>query len=132
MRGWQRKPLLPLLAVLAGCVQAPAHREAGTHALLFSWTPIISINGEAPEDAYRNLILPGDYRLQVLYRSYRRDYLCDFEFSAVGGRSYEVVDHSNEEPLVLYRSVRANGAWVERRDPVMPRCESFPAGEFQP
>ena len=122
----------PLLALLAGCVQQPAHRGEGTHALLSSWTPVVSINGEAPEDAYRNLILPGEYTLQVLYRTYRHDYLCHFEFTAVAGRSYEVVDHSNPEPLVLYRSVRANGAWVERREPVVPVCETLPRDAVQP
>ncbi len=129
---WRKGTLLLLTALLAGCVQQPAHREEGTHALLFSWTPIVSINGEKPEDAYRNLILPGDYRLEVLYRTYRRDFLCHFEFTAEGGRSYEVVDHTNPEPLVLYRSVRANGAWVERLDPVLPRCDALPRDSVQP
>lgn len=128
-----RLACLPLiLCLLAGCVEHPPHREEGTHALLFSWTPILSVNGQPPEDAYRSLLLPGDYRLEVLYRSYRQDYQCRFELRAEAGRTYEVVDHSNDQPLVLYRYVRANSAWVERRDPVMPRCEPIPREASQP
>ena len=83
---------------------------------------ILSVNGDTPDDGYKVTLLPGVYQLQVLYKTYRKDYLCHFDFEAVGGRSYEIVDHSNPEPLILYRWKRANGAWAERLDPVVPHC----------
>ena len=87
---------------------------------------ILSVNGEVPDDGYKVVLPPGIHQLHVLYETYQRDYLCHFELKAVGGRSYEIVDHSNPEPLVLYRWERANGAWNERLDPVSPHCEERP------
>lgn len=111
-----------IFTMLTGCISKPAHREAGTHALVRSWMPIQEVNGDVPDDPYRLLLLPGDYVLQVQYNTYRKTFLCDFRFEARAGYSYDIVDHSNEQPLVLYRWVRANGAWAERRDAVDPDC----------
>ena len=117
-----------LLAVcllsLAGCIQQPAHQAEGLYASLRSWMQILSVNDQPPADPYQLQLEPGEYQLQVLYRTYRQDYLCHFTFVAVGGASYEIVDHSNPQPLVLYRWERANSAWAERHDPVTPSCES--------
>lgn len=112
--------------MLTACVEHPEHRAERTHAQLRSWMEILSVNGETPENGYQVTLLPGIYQLEVLYRTYRKDYLCYFEFEAVGGLSYEIVDHSNPEPLILYRWQRANSAWAERLDPVLPRCEERP------
>jgi hypothetical protein len=118
----QRFGLILLALLLSACVEHPQHRAEGTQAQLRSWMEILSVNGETPDDGYEVTLLPGVYQLEVLYKTYRKDYLCHFDFEAVGGRSYEVVDHSNTEPLILYRWKRANGAWAERLDPVVPRC----------
>lgn len=118
--------LVLLALLLNACVEHPQHQAQGTHAQLRSWMEILSVNGETPEDGYEVSLLPGTYQLDVLYKTYRKNYLCHFEFEAVGGRSYEVVDHSNPEPLILYRWQRANSAWSERLDPVLPRCEVRP------
>lgn len=113
-------------ALLAGCVEQPAHREAGEKAELRSWMKILDIDGSAPDDPYRLILAPGQHRMNVLYETYQHAYLCHFVFHAQGGYSYEVVDHSNREPLVMYRWTRANGAWAERSEPLMPRCERTP------
>lgn len=84
---------------------------------------ILELDGSAPENPYRLLLAPGQHTINVLYKTYQYDYLCHFEFHAAGGQSYEIVDHSNPQPLVMYRWVRANGAWAERLDPVAPLCE---------
>lgn len=126
MMKYIRYPSLLLLLLLTACVEHPQHRAEGTQAQLRSWMEILSVNGEAPADNYKLTLDPGSYQLEVLYETYRQDYLCHFEFTAVGGYSYEIVDHSNTQPLVLYRWERANGAWAERLDPVLPRCEARP------
>lgn len=118
--------LFILTLLLNACVEQPQHRADGTYAQLRSWMEILSVNGEIPEDGYEISLLPGIYQLEVLYKTYRKDYLCHFKFAAVEGRSYEIVDHSNPEPLILYRWQRANSAWSERLDPVLPRCEERP------
>lgn len=118
--------LILLALLLNACVEHPQHRAEGTQAQLRSWMEILSVNGEVPDDGYKVVLVPGIYQLDVLYETYHTDHLCHFEFEAVGGRSYEIVDHSNLEPLVLYRWERANGAWAERLDPVFPRCEERP------
>ncbi|MEP1471598.1 MAG: hypothetical protein ABJK25_11545 [Halieaceae bacterium] len=118
--------MLPVLSLLA-CVEQPAHQEAGERAQLRSWMKIISIDGVAPEDPYLLMLEPGQHRMEVLYQTYRQDYLCLFQFEVAGGSSYEVVDHSNLQPLVLYRWVRANVVWAERLDPVFPDCEATAA-----
>ncbi|QFU76241.1 hypothetical protein EY643_11535 [Halioglobus maricola] len=112
-----------LVALLNACVEHPRHHAEGTQAQLRSWMEILSVNGDTPDDRYNLTLIPGTYHLEVAYKTYRQDYLCHFEFEAVGGRSYEIVDHSNPEPLILYRWQRANGAWSERLDPVLPHCE---------
>jgi hypothetical protein len=111
-----------LALLLNACVEHPQLPPDGSQAQLRSWMEILSVNGETPDDGYEVTLLPGVYQLEILYKTYRKDYLCDFDFEAVGGRSYEIVDHSNPEPLILYRWKRANGAWAERLDPVVPQC----------
>ena len=105
--------LFLLALLLNACVEHPQLQVEGTQAQLRSWMEILSVNGEAPDDGYEVVLLPGIYQLEVLYETYRRDHLCHFEFEAVGGRSYEIVDHSNPEPLVLYRWERVHRAWAE-------------------
>ena len=112
--------------LLAACVEHPAHRDAGEQAQLRSWMKILDLDDSVPDDPYRVMLAPGQHRMKVLYETYQHNYLCHFEFQTIGGYSYEVVDHSNPEPLVLYRWVRANGAWARRLDPVMPKCEQVP------
>ena len=109
--------------MLSACIATPQHRIESTHAQLRSWMEILSVNGETPDNGYKLSLLPGVYQLEVSYKTYQQDYLCHFEFEAVAGRSYEIVDHSNPEPLILYRWQRANSLWAERLDPVLPRCE---------
>ena len=118
----QRGTLLLFALLLSGCVTQPEHQSEGDYAKLKSWMEILTINGESPKDPYEARLLPGIYHLKVLYKTYRKDYLCYFEFEAVAGRSYEIVDHSNTEPLVLYRWRRVNGLWAERTDPIKPDC----------
>ena len=115
--------LMLLSLVLSACIATPQHRIEGTHAQLRSWMEILSVNGETPDNGYKLSLLPGIYQLQVSYKTYQQDYLCHFEFEALGGRSYEIVDHSNPDPLILYRWRRANSLWAERLDPVLPSCE---------
>ena len=122
----RRLVLFILTLLLNACVEHPQHHAEGMQAQLRSWMEILSVNGETPEDGDEVSLLPGIYQLEVLYKTYRKDYLCHFEFEAAGGRSYEVVDHSNPEPLILYRWHRANSAWSERLDPVLPRCVERP------
>ena len=119
----KRMALVLAALALSACVEHHSHREGASQALVRSWMKILSVNGTAPEDPYLVMLSPGPQQMDVLYRTYRQDYLCHFEFDAVAGYSYDVVDHSNPQPLVLYRWVRANGAWAERLDPVLPVCE---------
>jgi hypothetical protein len=109
--------------LLSACVEHHPHREEANQALVRSWMKILSVNGSAPEDPYVVMLSPGPQQMDVLFQTYREEYLCRFEFEAVAGYSYDVVDHSNPQPLVLYRWVRVNGAWAERLDPVLPVCE---------
>ncbi|MEH6586281.1 MAG: hypothetical protein V7720_06965 [Halioglobus sp.] len=118
--------LFLLTLVLSACIATPEHRTEGTHAQLRSWMEILSVNGEDPDNGYELILLPGIYQLEVLHRTYRQDYLCHFEFEALAGRSYEIVDHSNPEPLILYRWRRANSVWAERLESILPRCEQRP------
>ena len=108
---------------MIGCVAHPEHRAGSDYAKLKSWMEILSVNAETPDDPYEVSLIPGVYHLEVLYRTYRRDFVCRFEFEAVAGRSYEIVDHSNNEPLALYRWRRVNRFWAERTDPVEPVCD---------
>ena len=121
-----RVVIILLLVLGAGCVQHHAHRAAGEEAQLRSWMRILEVDGAPPEDPFLVMLPPGRHQALAVYPTVRNDYLCRFEFDVVGGASYEIVDHSNPEPLVLYRWVRANGVWAERLDPVHPTCESRP------
>ena len=118
--------LLLTSVLLSACIDQPPHREQGTHAWLRSWFEVVSVNGQAPEDGYQLMLLPGQHELTALLETYRVNYLCHFQFEAVAGATYEIVDHSNPKPLVLYRWERANGAWAERLDPIEPSCEARP------
>ena len=108
---------------LVSCVEHPLHRHDGSQALLDSLVPVIELDGQAPKNAYRLMLDPGPHTFQVKVEMYLRTYHCVFEFEAVAGEAYEIVDHSNAEPVVLYRWVRTNRFWAERVDPVRPVCE---------
>ncbi len=122
----RRALILILLLTLAACVGQPVHEAAGEQARLRSWMEVRSVNGEAPADPFLLMLAPGDYELEVVYRTFTNDYLCRFRFEAAAGSSYEIVDHSNPQPLVLYRVRVANPLWTERRDPIEPVCEAQP------
>jgi len=118
--------LVPLVCMLAACIQQPAHRDQGTYARVRTWHPVLSVDGQPPEDAYALELSPGVHEFEVLYETFRMNHLCRFELEAIGGYSYDVVDHSNPQPLVLYRWKRANGAWAERLNPQAPsKCEEI-------
>jgi hypothetical protein len=116
-----------MLALPGACIQQPAHKAQGSHASLRTWHEIASVDGQTPEDDYELMLLPGPHEIEVLYETYKMNYLCRFQFEAVAGYSYDIVDHSNPEPLVLYRWKRANGLWAERLDPLAPvECVATP------
>jgi len=108
--------------LLQGCVQPYLERADNERALLMTSQRVLLVDGVTPDDPYRISLSPGRHVLQVQYRTYREQFDCRFELDAIGGRVYEIVDHSNPEPLVLYRWTRSNGLWAERRDPLRPVC----------
>jgi hypothetical protein len=118
--------VLALVLAVPGCVQQPGHKAEGTHARLKSWIAIVAVNGAPPEDPYLLMLPAGRYEVEALYRTYSKDYRCQFHFDAAGGQSYEIIEQSNPQPLVLYRWVRANSLWARRLDPVEPQCEIIP------
>ncbi len=109
---------------ISACVEQPVHEADATHARLKSSTAMAAINGQIPSNPYLLMLPAGDYVLEVPYRTYRKTYHCRFQFTARGGHSYEIVEHSNPQPLVLYRWARANALWAKRVDPVNPECEA--------
>jgi hypothetical protein len=114
------------VVLLAGCIQPQAREPLPNYAALRTWHEIVSIDGETPDERYSATLSPGAHTLQIRLPTYRYDYLCRFEFEALAGRNYEIVDHSNPEPLILYRWRRANGLWAERLDPVLPtNCDKL-------
>ncbi len=119
--------LLLALTLLQGCVQPYLARSDSDRALLLTSQRILQLDGEAPEDPYRLELPPGRHVVHVQYRTYSTHFNCRFEWDAVSGRVYEIVDHSSPEPLVLYRWSRANGLWAERSEPMSPVCESSSA-----
>jgi hypothetical protein len=113
-----------LALLVSGCVQHPAHKEAGTQARVKSWHRIVSVNEVAPQDPFRVYLEPGQHSMLVAGKTLQVRYLCLFEFAAVAGQSYEIVDQSNPLPLVLFRWKRQNALWAWRLDPVYPvNCE---------
>lgn len=112
------------MLLMVGCIQQPVHKEEGERAYLRSWSRILLVNGQPPADSFRVELPPGRQVLEVLHETYRENIYCRFEFEARVGESYEIVDHTNPEPLVLYRWKRANRLWAERLYPQLPEsCE---------
>ncbi|SET19849.1 hypothetical protein [Thalassotalea agarivorans] len=79
----------------------------------------ISINNEAI-NGHDATLSPGSYTIKVQYRTLLRDYICTFEFDAIGGNYYEIVDYMNEQPITLYRLEQTTAVWSNRFDPISP------------
>ena len=104
---------------LSACVQAPVFKEEG-YAFIRSNYPIVSVNGEEVEPAYRLDIEAGENTMVIVYNTYQNNYYCTFSWTALAGTVYEVTDQDNRYPLTLYRWVRTNSLWASRLDPVDP------------
>jgi hypothetical protein len=107
-------------------VQKPVF-EAENRSLVRSSHPVVSVNGEQTEPLYRMAIEAGDNTMVVVYKTYRNDYDCTFNWEASANTVYEVVSQGNLYPLTLFRWVRTNSLWASRLDPVDPvQCVARP------
>jgi hypothetical protein len=104
---------------LGACVQAPVFK-GDDYAFFRSNYPVVSINGEEIEPAYRLDIPAGENTLIIIYHTYRFDYHCNFTWRAVAETAYEVTDQYNKYPLTLYRWAKTNNLWASRLDPIDP------------
>ena len=105
--------------LLSSCVQTPAFKGED-YALIMSNYPIVNINDDEIEGTYTLDLEAGENTLVIVYNTYRYDYFCTFSWTATAGTAYEVTDQENQYPLTLYRWVRTNGLWANRRDPLDP------------
>lgn len=105
--------------LLGSCVQLPTFKGEN-YAVITSNYPIVSVNGVDVEDTYELDIDKGENTLVIVYHTYMKDYICTFTWDVAAGTAYEVTDQENKYPLTLYRWVRTNGLWANRRDPVDP------------
>ena len=105
--------------VLTACVQAPVFKSED-HAVLRSSHPIVDLNGEKVQPSYRLDIPAGNTKAVIVFRTYRYDYYCTFEWTAMPKTAYEVTDQEDKYPLTLYRWVRSNALWASRLDPIDP------------
>lgn len=109
---------------LGGCVQAPIFK-GDDYAHITSNYPIVKVNGVEIEKTYDLDLEAGNNALVIVYNTYNYDYFCTFSWKAEAGTAYEVTDQENKYPLTLYRWVRTNGLWANRRDPADPlNCTS--------
>jgi len=114
---------------LGGCVQVPAFK-GDDYAFITSNYPIVKVNGAEIEKTYDLDLEAGNNSLVIVYNTYRYDYFCTFTWDAVAGTAYEVTDQENQYPLTLYRWVRTNSLWANRRDSVDPlECTSVSKGD---
>ena len=105
--------------LLGACVQAPIFK-GDDYAHITSNYPIVKVNGAEIEKIYELDLDAGDNSLVIVYNTYYYDYFCTFTWDAVAGTAYEVTDQENKYPLTLYRWVRTNSLWANRRDPLDP------------
>ena len=101
------------------CVKAPVYKEEN-HAFVKSSHAIIKVNNEQIEPAYAVNLKAGENTLVVLYRTYRHDYYCEFQWHSIPQTAYEITDQENKYPLTLYRWKKQNDLWASRLDPVDP------------
>ena len=106
--------------LLTGCVQVPVF-VSDDHALVKSNYPIVKLNQSAIAPSYRLDIPAGATTVDIVYRTYRYDYHCTFEWAAAAGSVYEVTDQDNKYPLTLYRWKRTNSLWAARLEPTDPQ-----------
>jgi len=104
---------------LSACVQPPVFKGDG-YAFIRSNYPIVSVNGNEVEPAYRLDIEAGENIVVIVYNTYQHDYFCTFNWTAVANTVYEVTDQENRYPLTLYRWVKTNSLWASRLDPMDP------------
>ncbi len=106
--------------VAAGCVQQPRIDDPQHQALLRTWGEFMSLDGAAPPARFELQLEAGPHQVEVRYRTLQVDYYCLFEFEAVAGQVYEIIDQSNPYPLRLYRWKRQNALWASRSEPRDP------------
>ena len=105
--------------ITTACVRQPEFRGPD-YAFLRSNYPIVELNGERIEPAYRLDIPAGKMNAVIVYKTYRHDYICTFSWIAESNTVYEVTSQWNSDPLTLYRWVRTNSLWASRLDPAVP------------
>ena len=101
------------------CVKAPVYKGEN-HALVKSSHAIIKVNDEQIEPAYALNLKTGENTLVVLYRTYRHDYYCEFQWISKSQTAYEITDQENKYPLTLYHWKRQNDYLALRLDPIDP------------
>jgi|GEM_PF-1489260 len=101
------------------CVRQPAFKGPNS-AFLRSSYPIVELNGEGIDPAYRLDIPAGKTSAVIVYHTYRHDYNCTFAWIAEAGTVYEVTNQWNRYPLTLYRWERKNSLWASRLEPADP------------
>ena len=115
--------------ITTACVRQPEFRGPG-YAFLRSNYPIVEVNGEEIEPAYRLDIPAGAMNAVIVYNTYRHDYSCTFSWVAEPNTVYEVTSQWNIYPLTLYRWERTNSLWASRLEPADPTdCKRQAAGE---
>ena len=120
------KSILLTIALLSGCVQQPAF-EGRNHALIRTNYPIVSVDGEQIEPAYKMEFEAGETTMVIVYNTYRNDYYCTFTWTASANTVYEVTNQDNRYPLTMFRWVRTNSLWASRLDPADPlECDKQP------
>ncbi|WP_455202807.1 hypothetical protein [Kaarinaea lacus] len=110
--------LIVILCVSA-CVKAPVYK-GDNYAFIKSSHAIVNANGKQVESVYTLDLEAGENTLVVLYRTYRHDYYCEFQWNSKPQTAYEITDQENKYPLTLYRWERDNDLWASRLDPVDP------------
>ena len=114
--------ILMLTAVGCSTVLTPDEQSA----TIDSFVHIIAIDDIDPESPFHVRLSPGPHELLIEYRTFLVTYRCRLRFDAQAGMRYELVDHSNPQPVALYRMKRVNWMFTNRLKPILPEhCDEI-------
>ena len=112
--------LLALFSIvtLTGCAAIPATGDGPV--TIDSYVHIVSIDGIEPDFPFHVELSPEAHEMVVEYRTFLVNYRCEFQFEAKAGVHYEIVVHSNPQPVVLYEMQKLNWFLTNRINPILP------------
>jgi hypothetical protein len=126
-RYWRHGTVLLPLLLLQACVSQPVYEGSESLARVTTRGAFVTVDDSEAKSTREIILPPGQHTLLVRHATYRVIYLCQFEFTASAGSSYEIIYKPNPQPLTLYRWHRSNALWALRLDPVAPtECSEEP------